>query len=79
MKAWECARVLREAQESACIYAQMRECKMNGFQLYSARYIVGAKFLSTEKFPNSKYCWRLYMAPKHCHVELMRYRVRYVK
>jgi hypothetical protein len=37
MKARERARVLCKARESARIYVQMRECKMNGFLLYSAR------------------------------------------
>jgi len=37
MKVWECVRVLRKARESARVYAQMKECKTNGFLLYSAR------------------------------------------
>jgi hypothetical protein len=37
MKARERACVLRKAWESARVYAQMRECKTNGFLLYSAR------------------------------------------
>jgi hypothetical protein len=37
MKAQEYVHVLCKVQESACVYVQMRECKTNGFLLYSAR------------------------------------------
>jgi hypothetical protein len=37
MKAQERMRVLCEVRESEHVYAQMRECKTNGFLLYSTR------------------------------------------
>jgi len=63
MKAWECTCVLHEVWESARVYAQVRECKMNGFLLYSAREIVGGKLSQPKSNPivstAGAYIWRL--------------------